>query len=116
MEPETVNICLIPTRKSIFCTPHSRVIFIYSKWSFASINPNLHFRFTHIDAGILSYYLFSTLDGEQAPVFDFEEPQFIDNYRLKERLRKSHAGLAATLIGAILFEYMENSEFVISLL
>ena len=93
--------------------------------------------FVHFGHGILSYYLFGFLDGENAATelindrvdriiddiaqrykrsdeyHDWNQPYSNKNEKQVENVISGGAGLFATLVSALAFEVVENSEAVI---
>ena len=112
----------------------------------SSINNHiiLSWSFVHFGHGILSYYLFSFLDGETGPdeLFQLCDPMndIVDRIDVKADIIKRNdkhqqsqsvytnnckneirdvfsggAGLFTTLVTALVFEVLENSEFLVEL-
>ena len=104
----------------------------------------LFWSFVHFGHGILSYYLFSFLDGETGPdeLFQLCDPMndIVDRIDVKADIIKRNdkhqqsqsvytnnckneirdvfsggAGLFTTLVTALVFEVLENSEFLVEL-
>ena len=79
----------------------------------------MHFSlsFVHVGHGILSYYIFHFLDGEEEPFFFLKKNRFNlrDNFDRMIRPVKSGLGLITALFFALAFEIIENSPIIISL-
>ena len=75
-----------------------------------------NFSFVHFGHGLLSYYAFGTLDGDEPPISYVKT-----RYNLKESFSKIYRtgskgiGMLVTLFFATLFEMMENSQLTIQL-
>ena len=79
-----------------------------------------YYSFVHFGHGLLSYYAFGTLDGDEPPI------QYVKNrYNLKEyqtaqtaltyRKETKGMGMLLTIILAFIFEMFENSQLTIQL-